>query len=137
MKDTYPQPWPPAHYHHYPRWNLVTRVLMTDSSSESSRTSSDHSSEDKSASGPQVAKLRIKDGITTKEEPSFTGLRKGNEGIASKYDKRSSKRGTLNLGYAYRSNFLLRSRDLSRNRSRLTTNHSLDLGTLLSKNKLR
>ena len=41
------------------------------SSSGSSRMSSD-SSEDKSASRPLVAELRIEDGVTTKEEPSFT-----------------------------------------------------------------
>ena len=41
------------------------------SSSESSRTSSDPS-KDKSASGPHVAELRTKEGVTTKEEPSFT-----------------------------------------------------------------
>ena len=45
---------------------------MTSSSSESSRTSSDPSFEDKFASGPQVAELGIKDRVTTKEEPSFT-----------------------------------------------------------------
>lgn len=45
---------------------------MTGSSSESSRTSSDPSLEDKSASGPQVAKLGMDEGMITKEEPSFT-----------------------------------------------------------------
>lgn len=35
-------------------------------------TSSNPSSEDKFASGPQVAELGIKDRVTTKEEPSFT-----------------------------------------------------------------
>ena len=41
------------------------------SSSGSSRMSSDPS-EDKSASGPRVAKLGMKEGVITKEEPSFT-----------------------------------------------------------------
>ena len=50
---------------------LETRVFITGSSSESSKTFSNPSSEDKSALGPQVTKLGIKDWVTTKEEPSF------------------------------------------------------------------
>ena len=45
---------------------------MSGSSSESSRTSLDPSFEDKSASGPWVVELGIKDKVTTKEKPSFT-----------------------------------------------------------------
>ena len=99
---------------------LETRVFMTGSSLESSRTSSDPLSKDKSASGPRVVEMGIEDGVTTKKEPSF---------IAWK--------GALNLGCSYGSNFLLRSGALSRNRSRLTTNISLSLGTLLSRNRLK
>ena len=47
-------------------------VFMTGSSLESLKTSFDPSSKDKSASGSRVAKLGIEDGVTTKEEPSFT-----------------------------------------------------------------
>ena len=45
--------------------------FRTSSSSGSSRMSSDFS-EDKSASGPHMEKLGMEDGVTTKEEPSFT-----------------------------------------------------------------
>ena len=45
--------------------------FMVGSSSESSRTSS-NLSEDKSASSPRVAELGMEEGVTTKEEPSFT-----------------------------------------------------------------
>ena len=45
--------------------------FRTGSSSGSSRMSSDFS-EDKSALGPCMAKLGMEDGVTTKEEPSFT-----------------------------------------------------------------
>ena len=48
-----------------------TIVLMTSSSSESSRTSSDPSLEDKSASGPWVVELGMDEGVTTNEEPPF------------------------------------------------------------------
>ena len=46
-------------------------LLKTGSSSGSSRISSD-SSEDKSASGPRVAEIGMEEGVTTKEELSFT-----------------------------------------------------------------
>ena len=49
-----------------------TLFFMTSSSLESLRTSSDPSLEDKSALGPRVAELGIDEGVTTKEEPSFT-----------------------------------------------------------------
>ena len=45
--------------------------FIVGSSSESSKTSSDPS-EDKSTSGPHVAELRMEEGVTTKEELSFT-----------------------------------------------------------------
>ena len=48
-----------------------TRVYATGSFSESSKTSSNLSSKDKFVSSPRVTKLGIKDGVTTKEEPSF------------------------------------------------------------------
>ena len=48
--------------------NLLPR---TSSLSGSSRMSSD-SSEDKSASGPRVAKIGIEEGVTSREEPFFT-----------------------------------------------------------------
>ena len=51
--------------------DLETVVIMTNSSSESSRTSSNPSSEDKSALGPQAAELGMDERVTTKEEPSF------------------------------------------------------------------
>ena len=50
---------------------LEILFFMVGSSLESSRTSSDPS-KDKSASGPRVAKLGMDDGVTTREEPSFT-----------------------------------------------------------------
>jgi len=53
--------------------SLESKILffMVGSSSRSSRTSSDPS-KDKSASGPRVAELGMEEGVTTKEEPSFT-----------------------------------------------------------------
>ena len=45
--------------------------FMVSSSLSSSRMSLDPS-EEKSASGPRVAELRMEEGVTTKEEPSFT-----------------------------------------------------------------
>lgn len=53
---------------------------MTSSSSKSSRTFSDPSSEDKSILGPRVAELGIEDGVTTKEEPSFTAWERATKG---------------------------------------------------------
>lgn len=58
-----------------------TRVFTTSSSSESSRTSSDPSSEDKSALSPWVAKLEIEDRVTTSEEPSLTTWEKATKGL--------------------------------------------------------
>jgi len=49
-----------------------TRVYAMGSFSESSKTSSNLSSEDKSVSSPRVVELRIEDGVTTKEASSFT-----------------------------------------------------------------
>lgn len=57
-----------------------TLILMTDSSLESSRTSSDPSLEDKSASGPWVAELGMDERVTTKEEPSFTAWERATKG---------------------------------------------------------
>ena len=51
-----------------------TVVFMTSSSSESSRTSLNPSSEDKSTSGPRVAELGMDERMTTKEKPSFTAV---------------------------------------------------------------
>ena len=51
---------------------LETLVFMTGSSSESSRTSLNPLSEDKSTSSPWVAELGMEEGVTTKEESSFT-----------------------------------------------------------------
>ena len=48
-----------------------TLFFMVESSSESLRTSSDPS-KDKSASDPRVAELGMEEGVTTKDEPSFT-----------------------------------------------------------------
>ena len=50
---------------------LETFFFTMGSSSSSLRTSSIPSSEDKSALGPQVVELGIKEGVITKEEPSF------------------------------------------------------------------
>ena len=57
-----------------------TCFLTTGSSSESSRTSSDPSLEDKSASGPRVVELGIKEGVTTNEEPFFIAWEKATKG---------------------------------------------------------
>ena len=112
-------------------------VFMTGSSSKSSRTSLDPSSEDKFASGPRVVELGIEDRVTTKEKPSFHGLGEADERIAGKYNRRSSRRGALNLRHPCRSNSLLRSGDLGWNRGRLPSSNPLDLGTLLDRNGLR
>ena len=50
---------------------LETLFFMVGSSTGSSKTSSDPS-EDKSALGPHVAELGMEEGVTTKEESSFT-----------------------------------------------------------------
>ena len=57
-----------------------TRVLTTDLSSESSRTSSNPSSDDKSVSGTHVAELGIEDRLTTSEDPSFTACERAIKG---------------------------------------------------------
>ena len=87
IKDTYPWPWFPAHHHHYPHQNKKTLVFMTGSSSESSRTSSNPSSENKSASSLRVAELGMEDGVTIKEEPSFTTWEKATKGSLAKVPK--------------------------------------------------
>ena len=51
-----------------------TLIFMTGSSSKSSRTSSGPSLKDKSASGLQVAELRMDEGVPTKVEPSFMAI---------------------------------------------------------------
>ena len=53
--------------------SLESKILFfrTGALSESSRMSSDPS-EDKSVSGPRVAELGMEEGVTTREEPSFT-----------------------------------------------------------------
>ena len=58
-----------------------TYVLIIGSSSKSSRTSSDPSSKDKSASGPWVAKLGIEDKVTTSKYPSFTAYERAIKGL--------------------------------------------------------
>ena len=50
---------------------LETLFFVMESSLKSSKTSSDPSSEDKSASGPLMVELGIEEGVTTKKEPSF------------------------------------------------------------------
>ena len=57
---------------------------MIDSSLESSRTSLDPSSEDKSTSGPWVVKLRMDEGVTTKEKPSFSTWERATKGSMAK-----------------------------------------------------
>ena len=57
-----------------------TRVLTMGSSLESLKTSLDPLSEDKFVSNPRVVELRIKDGVTTKEEPSFTAWERAMKG---------------------------------------------------------
>ena len=49
-------------------------------SSGSSRMSLDPS-EDKSVSGPRVAELRMEEGVTTREEPSFTAWDRAAKGL--------------------------------------------------------
>ena len=49
-----------------------TYIFKTSSSFESSRTSSNPLSRDKSASGPWVAKVGMEDGVTTNDYPSLT-----------------------------------------------------------------
>ena len=51
--------------------DLEILLLRTSSSSGSLRMSSD-SSEDKSASSPQVVEIGMEEGVITREEPSFT-----------------------------------------------------------------
>ena len=51
--------------------DLEILLPKTGSSSRSSRISS-NSLEDKSTSGPRVAEIGMEEGVTTKEEPSFT-----------------------------------------------------------------
>ena len=57
-----------------------TCVLITGLSSESSRTSSDPSLEDKSTSGSRVAELGIQDRVTTSEDPSFMACERATKG---------------------------------------------------------
>ena len=64
------------------------------------------------------------------------GLGEGNEKIDGRYDWRSSRRGALGLGHPCRSDSLLGSRDLSRNRSGFPNNNPFSLGTFLSRNRL-
>ena len=59
---------------------LETHVFTTSSFLEFSKTSSDPSSEDKPALGPRVAELGIEDGVTTKQEPSFTAWERAMKG---------------------------------------------------------
>ena len=54
-----------------PSLESKARVFVMGSFSESSKTSSNLSSKDKFVSSPRVTKLGIKDGVTTKEKPSF------------------------------------------------------------------
>lgn len=67
-----------------------TLVFITGSSSKSSRTSSNPSSEDKFASSPQVAKLGMEEGVTTKEEPSFMAQERATKGSLAKMTGRVS-----------------------------------------------
>ena len=59
---------------------LETYVFMIGSFLESSKTSFDPLSEDKSASSPRVAELGIEDGVTTKEELSFMAWERAMKG---------------------------------------------------------
>ena len=65
---------------------------------------------------------------------SHNSLGEGNKKITSGDDKRGSRRSTPSLRCTYRSDLLLESRNLNKNRNKLT--NPLDLGTLLNKNKL-
>ena len=60
-----------AHTHEFLFFEFRNPPPRAGSSSRSSRISSD-SSEDKSASSPRVAEIGMEEGVTTKEEPSFT-----------------------------------------------------------------
>ena len=65
---------------------------------------------------------------------SHNSLGEGNKKITSGDGKRGSRRSTPNLRCTCRSDLLLESRNLSRNRNKLT--NPLGLGTLLNKNRL-
>ena len=65
-----------------------TLVFMTGSSSESSRTSSDPLSKDKSTSSPRVAELGMEDGVTTKEESSFIAWKIAMKGSLAEMTRR-------------------------------------------------
>lgn len=110
-----------------------TLIFMTGSSAKSSRTSLDLSSKYKSASSPQVAEIRRDSdhqrGVILHDQGE------GSEGIAGGDDKNGSRRSTLSLRYTCRSGLILASRNLSRNRNRLT--NPLGLGILFSRNELR
>ena len=67
-------------------------------------------------------------------EAILHSLGEGNKGIISRDDRRSSKRSTPSPRCICRSDFLLRSGDLSRNRDRLT--NPLGLSTPLGRNRL-
>lgn len=77
VKEIYLWPQPPAHHHHCPRQNQNLMSLP----SESSKTSSNPSLEEKSALGPRVAELGIEDQVTTKGEPSFTARERAMKGL--------------------------------------------------------
>ena len=64
---------------------------------------------------------------------SHNSLGEGNKKITSGDDKRGSRRSTPNLRCTCKSDLLLGSRNLSRNRNKLT--NPLRLGTLLNKNR--
>ena len=80
--------------------------------------------------GTQISFLRAAQSFAV----SHNSLGEGNKKITSGDDKRGSRRSTPSLRCTYRSDLLLGSRNLSRNRNKLT--NPLGLGTLLNKNKL-
>ena len=61
-----------------------THALTIGSSPESSRTVSDPLLEDMSTSSPRVAKLGIKDGVTTSEDPLFMAYERAAKGLLAK-----------------------------------------------------
>ena len=92
-----------------------TRVFKMGSSSESSKTSFNPSSEDKSALGLREAELDGRRGDNQGKD-ILHDLGEGNERIVGRHDKRSSRRGALSLGHPCKSNSLLKSKDLGKSK---------------------
>ena len=78
----------------------------------------------------QISFLRAPQSFTV----SHNSLGEGNKKITSEDDKRGSRRSTPSLRCTYRSDLLLGSRNLSKNRNKVT--NPLGLGTLHNKNRL-